>query len=157
MTRDNIGVHLVAPPKYETQAATDYLDGYLNIGAADRIQQDWDVENADGKRLAEFCDLYCGDKLDVELKFALMKLIIASLDNLFYADGHLDDSDQHLAKRVETMLRHDFILHFYTLHYWCLFDEEDINNVFGVTPMLRVIWADCFKPEYQTWIDNRYN
>jgi hypothetical protein len=140
---------LQAPPRYETRAAIDRLNRLLNLPYQNGMQ-DWDIELADPMRVNIFCNLYDTGRLDTEEKFALMRLIVASLDDLLSAG---EKGNAAIVQRVEPLLRQDFALHLHTIEYWCLQEETDPENVFAVTPLLRRVWQDCFKPEYQQWLE----
>lgn len=127
----------------------DYLDTLLHLP---RTGQDWSLEASNPKRLGEFCDLYENGSLDAETKFALMCLIIASLEELMDQKATAQSGEEAM-QRVERFLRQDFLLHLHTLDYWCLHDEIDSENVFAPTPVIRRIWQDCYKPEYQQWLE----
>jgi hypothetical protein len=111
--------------------------------------QDWAIELADAARIGSFCDLYESERLNTDEKFALMQLIIASLDDLL-SDGATDDPE--VVQCVASLLRQDFVLHFYTVAYWSELEQTDPANVFAATPLVRQIWQDCFRPEYASWI-----
>jgi len=106
--------------------------------------QDWPLEASDATRLAEFCDAYeSGEsgRLDRQERFALMQLILFSLEDMV-PDAAGDDRDTAaLAERVERLLRRDFLLHLHTLDYWRLPDSGDggeaDGDVFALTPMAR--------------------
>jgi len=142
---------MIPPPRYETKAAVDNLQRLLHLwGDEGMPDQDWWLLIADPSRLAEFCDLYENGSLNSETKFALMMLFISSLDDAL-RDGRTGPGSGVVA-RIERILRQDFVLHLHTIHYWARFDEADPDNVFPVTPLLRSIWADCFRNEYQPWL-----
>lgn len=135
---------VMPPPRSETRAAIDNLNHLLHLwGGEDKPQQDWELLIADPRRLVEFCDLYECGFLNAETKFALMMLIISSLDDAL-RDGTTGFGTGVTAP-IERLLRQEFVLHLHTIHYWALLDEADTDNVFPVTPLLRSIWADCFK------------
>jgi hypothetical protein len=152
-----------APQRYPTRAAAERLRNLLDILYEDWMQ-DWPLEISDSKRLAEFCDAYEAEELDTESRFALMQLILYSLDDLLRDRNRVgnettEEGEIIVKQRVERLLRQDFVLHLHTLDYWCLHDEpdpEDENDpeyVFAVTPPLRRIWKECYKPEYDRWLD----
>ncbi len=143
-------MNIIDPPRYETRAAIDRLDRILQLSYMDWMQ-DWDIQLADSTRLTEFCDLYNSDRLTIDDRFALMRLIVASLDELLRQTSTA--SDAVAVQQVEQLLRRDFILHLHTLHYWRLHDEVDPKNGFAVTPLLRQVWQECFMPEYQYWLE----
>ena len=143
---------VIPPPHNETQAAVDTLQRLLHLwGDEGEPQQDWWLLITDPLRVAEFCDLYENGSLDAETKFALMMLIISSLDDAL-RDGAASPGTG-VAARIERLLRQEFVLHLHTIHYWALLDEADPDNVFRVTSLLRGVRADCFKREYQSWLE----
>ncbi len=138
-----------APPRHPTRAAIDQLNRLLDLPYGG-WEQDWEIELADPKRVNEFCKLYDTGELDTETKFTLMLLIVASLDDLLREES-VDSATA--VQRVEQLLRRDFILNLHTVEYWCQLEETDAENVFAVTPLLRRVWQDCFRPEYQPWLE----
>lgn len=146
------------PPRYETAAAIDRLDDLLGFSGGNSSDtpdmppsQDWDLLLADPARLSEFCDLYESEELDADTKFALMRLIVASLDDLIREES-TEGANADMAGRVEGLLRQDFVLNLHTLDYWCLHDEPDPQNVFPVTLLLRRIWQECYQSDYGRWL-----
>jgi hypothetical protein len=138
-----------APPRFESSEAEKYLNKLLGLPYQEGMQ-DWAIELADPSRVAEFCAIYESGGLNAEEKFALMRLIVASLDDLL---NELPNDQPETTERVEYWLCEDFALHLHTVHYWCLPDEADLANVFSVTPLVRRVWQECFKLEYQQWLD----
>jgi hypothetical protein len=136
------------PPRYETRTAIERLNTLLNLPD---VGQDWAIILAAPVRLHEFCDLYESGTIDEETRFALMCLIVSSLDDILYEGELRGETAQRTVERVEALLRRDFVLHFHTISYWCLHEETDPDNVFRVTSLLRRIWQDCYKPEYSRW------
>ena len=98
--------------------------------------QDWEHECADSNRLGEFLDLYERGGLSDDDRFALMALIVSSFDDWLRAGG----KDDAVLQRVRRHLVEDLGLHERTIHYWCLLEESDVDNVFHVTPFMREIW-----------------
>ena len=130
-------------PRYLTHEAIDRLNKLLGLPWFDEMQ-DWDIQLADAARLNEFCGLYETGDLNAEEKFALIRLIVASLDELLQVS---ETDSPALAQRVASFLKQDFALHFHTLEYWRLPHDSDPENVFAVTPLLRQVWGICFKPD----------
>jgi len=111
--------------------------------------QDWWAVAVDANRLPEMCDYYERTDLTIDERFALMVLTIHSLDDAIGLEIHRD-----CEARVNSYLRKDFELHFHTILYWTLPDqpeETDFEYIFLVTPLIRAIWNDCFRPEYEAW------
>ncbi|WP_119322763.1 hypothetical protein [Capsulimonas corticalis] len=104
----------------------------------------------DPNRLYEFCDLYERGDLDSDTKFALMLVILVSLD-----DGGRDGEiagDTGSVARIEELLRADFVLHFHTVRHWALLGESDLKETFPITPMMQRMWDDGFREEYRQWL-----
>jgi len=104
--------------------------------AHDPFMQDWELQCADALRIGEFLDLYEQGRLNDDDRFALMALIVASFDD-WLSDGRADEA---MSERIRRLLAVDFSLHEATIHYWCLSDESDPDNLFIVTPFMREIW-----------------
>ncbi|MBC7807393.1 MAG: hypothetical protein H7145_14735 [Akkermansiaceae bacterium] len=143
------GFDAANPPRYESREAIERLNTVLHLPFTEGMQ-DWDVELADASRLGEFCALYETGGLDFKERFALMRLIVASLDDLLSVGD--PGGAPELVTRVIRVLRKDCALHFHTVEYWCLLEEDDPENVFAVTPLLRQVWRECFEPEYAAGI-----
>jgi hypothetical protein len=146
------------PGRWSTYApAWDRLLHLLNLQDHPGLDsQDPELMLADPTRVAEFCDLYESERIDDGMRLILMELIIFSLDDA-YRDMEVEGAEPETAQRVERLLRNNFVRHFYVIRYWYvsnLTDEETNDPEYGfyVTPMMRSIWKDCFKPEYQPWI-----
>jgi len=99
--------------------------------------QDWEHESADAHRLGEFLDLYELGGLSNDNRFALMALIVSSFDDWLSESG----ADEAVLQRIQGHLVADFTLHETTIHYWCLWDEADPDNVFRATQFMREIWG----------------
>ncbi len=99
--------------------------------------QDWDIQLADPHRVEEFCQLYTR-LIDEEEKFALMELIIASLEENLLAEG----KNEELIERVKSLLNSDFLLHQETVKYWCEFEEDNPEHYWLVTPTMRMVWQE---------------
>ena len=130
----------------------DHLDSLLSLASEDWMQ-DWPLEVSDANRLEEFCDLYefGAEDLDTETRFALMQLILYSLEiageEIFAA----------MEQRIERLLCQDFQLHIHTLNYWRMSEEPedaDPETIFPPTPLARRVWAECFRPEHQRWLND---
>lgn len=114
---------------------------YLSI-KVEEWSQDPEIENADNSRVVEFCDVYEKTNLTVSQKEELMKLIIASLDeeldNLVFNQNW---------EKVQKLLKADYEIHRETVEYWSHLDEKNEENVFRITPYIRVILFDIMKSE----------
>ncbi len=122
--------------RHQTRAAMDKLNRVLQLLDEPWIQ-DWDIQLADPNRVEEFCQLY-SQLNDEDEKFALMTLIIASLEENLQAKGN----DENLLEVVKSLLDSSFDLHKDTIEYWCEFEENDPDHYWKVTPILRTVWQE---------------
>lgn len=122
-------------PRWITGESIARLSAKLGL-PVDPLMQDWDILNADPRRLGEFLDLYETESLTEDDKFALMALIVASFDD-WLGDGGTDEA---VLTRIQRHLVSEFTQHEATVHYWCLFDEPDPAECFVVTQFMRDVW-----------------
>lgn len=100
------------------------------------IEQDWEVELADSKRVKEFVSFYKGLSLSLDEKMALMALILASYDD------YLEENDigkNEFWDEIRFLLRSEEELFRELLNYWSLDGEIDPENYFKITPLARSI------------------
>lgn len=155
---ENSMANQTSPLRYPSRAVMIRLTKLLHLPPIEDGMQDWPLEVSDPKRLREFCDLYEIGRLDDEMQFTLMQLIVFSLDDTLHEELLEAEERGTLEKRAENLLRHDFPLHLHTINYWrCPEDEADPeplpDNGFAVTPLMRRVWDDCFRPEYSRWLE----
>ncbi|MCR8630880.1 hypothetical protein [Paenibacillus radicis (ex Xue et al. 2023)] len=119
-------------PQYITKEAIEMLDEKLNLAVRDKYSQDWQYEVSDPSRVSEFILFYEDAILNNEEKFALMSLIISSLDDAleegYEISGLWGKISHHLVNEIK--------IHYNTIQYWALL-EEDLDNCFAVTPLIR--------------------
>lgn len=136
------------PPRtIETAASSTRICQLLNLPD---FGQDWDLCVSDPERIAEFCDLYESGELNDDERFGLMKLIVASVDDLVRDNPHASHRD--IVEPVDGLLHRDFLLHFWTVMRWSVLDESEPDAMHAITPMMRQIWQDNFRPEHDKWL-----
>jgi hypothetical protein len=154
------------PPRYVNHALAERLNTLVAVAYHDSMQ-DWPLEVADPALLREFCDAYEDESIlfDRDERFALMKLILYSLDESEELQDWLEDkgtrgvaaAEPHpvtLPDRVIALLRRDFLLHLHTINYWRLPEETNPEYLFVITPLLRQVWDECYRPEFDRWLDD---
>ena len=107
------------------------LFGY-EIGKYD---QDWTYMIVESDRIEEYIQAYDTKITNKDTKFSLMEMIIQSLT---------EQEDEKLMnekwKLVKPILNKNFDLHECTIYYWCCWDNDDIDDCWEVTPLMREIW-----------------
>ncbi len=121
-----------------------YTSGASATKLADMFQldlptQDWDILVADHSRLDDFLSAYDRAEFDEDDRFALMEVIVASLDE---GEEHGVDIDDAWYQ-TETFLRRDWRLHAATLSYWACGDDPDPAHQFAITPRIREVWREA--------------
>ena len=102
------------------------------------IEQDWDIEMADSRRLDEFIKFYMESNLCDDQKVAVMSLILSSYDDLLN-ENNLEIDDRW--NKIKSILKSERIIFVTLMNYWSLSNEVEENNFFRITPLLRNI--DC--------------
>jgi hypothetical protein len=115
---------------YITRTATLFLNQALNLPATGR-EQDWEIEMADKERVGDFVEYIENNELDSEKKFALMALILCSLDDLL-CDGEIPHS---LWKNVRKILKDDQELFADLVDRWT--SQHNGSDDFRISPLLR--------------------
>lgn len=122
-------------PKYVTQTAMKGLIQKIDLPAPDEFSQDWEYEVSDAARVSEFLYAYENVELTTDEKFALMIIIISSFDDAIL-EGSAENNWSNL---IRHHLLQDHRIHKHTILYWAMLDEEDMSNVYAVTPFMREI------------------
>lgn len=111
-------------PRYEKRAAIQSLTRRLKL-LPYWTSDDWALEAAEPARIREFCQFYVSARppLTADEKFALMALIVASLDD-YLVQTPPSERDPALCAQVERLLRRDYSLHAPTIESWCHEDSD---------------------------------
>ena len=126
----------IKEPKFRAsknwQELADFFNYEFNIS-----DQDWTYRIAEPNRVDEYIDVYENTIDNEDTKFALMEMIIQSVN---------DQSSEVLFLRkwsiLETLLCRDFELHKFTIYYWCLWKNHEIEDWFQITSKMREIWLN---------------
>lgn len=124
-----------ASPMYLTKEAIENLDTKLCLPNLDQFSQDWEYELADSSRILEFITFYEQHDLTKDEKFALMALIISCFDD-YLSEG---EGPGEVWNQIRYYLLKDYQIHINKIRYWSLEEEDDIENCFSVTPLMREI------------------
>ncbi len=123
--------------RYSNSASEKKLSERLGIHWSNDMQ-DWDLIISDYSRISDFLKLYLTELKDDNDKFVLMQLIISSFD-----DGISNANSQELKNwnTCKTILTNECYIHYSTIKYWSLLDNE-IDNTFSITPFMREVWEE---------------
>ncbi len=120
-----------------TKDAIEYLNKNLSLPATG-MEQDWEIELADLNRIEEFVLFYRNSSLGEEEKKALMSLVVASYDD--YLNEKFTSNDRY-ENEIKDLLKLDKHLFSELLDYWSLNGENDSEDYFKITPLIRNIKA----------------
>ena len=115
--------------------AIESLNEKLSLQATG-IEQDWEVELADPNRVHEFISYYKKYPLTSDEKKALMSLILASYDDFL---NEKKSKTGQFWNDIRQAIESDHDLLTELLDYWILPDEDDSENWFKITPLIRKI------------------
>jgi hypothetical protein len=100
------------------------------------IEQDWDLEMANSKRINEFLNYYKQHALSQDEKFAIMSLILASYNDFLEENNVEVDSRWKMIREILESDRSSFAD---LLNYWSSDGEIKKDNVFRITMLIREI------------------
>lgn len=96
--------------------------------------QDWHWEIDCTSRIEELIEASeSRSDLSDDEQFALMNIVINAFNDLLSAEKA---SEMHW-ERIKRILRSDWALHEYTVHYWCTWDTELLEDCFTVGARMR--------------------
>lgn len=121
-----------------TKKAIDELSEELNI-PHDSFMQDWSYTEGNPNDIEKYISHYHLTK-DDDKKFVLMEFIIQATE-----DQRTEELFLKYWEKIKPILKSDFKLHEYTIHYWACFDNENIDDCWRITPFMRQIWIDNTK------------
>ena len=101
--------------------------------------QDWEYYFAHFEKIERYLEHYEFVN-DDDRKFVLMKMLIQATDDKA-REGVLDV----YWLKLKPLLLKDFKIHEYTIYYWCVFDNENIEDCFAITPLMRAFWKSIRK------------
>lgn len=120
-------------PKYVTKEAIEGLVTKIGVPAPDEFSQDWEYEVSDASRIEEFLFAYEHVELNEDEKFTLMIIVISSYDDALAMGNFEMEWDD----TISSLLLKDINIHESTIFYWAMQNEEELENCFCVTPLMR--------------------
>lgn len=99
------------------------------------IEQDWDIEMANSKRITEFIKFYQQNKnLTTDEKFAVMAILLASYED------YLNENDLNIDDRwfkIKSLLSNNYIIFKELIDKWSLVNETIESDFFKITLLIR--------------------
>lgn len=121
-----------------TRKAIEELSEELNI-PYDASMQDWSYTEGNLDDIEKYISHYDQTK-DEDKKFVLMELIIQATE-----DQNTDDRFLKYCERIKPILKTDFKVHEFTIHYWACFDNENLNDCWKIASLMRQLWSKNHK------------
>lgn len=123
-----------------TRKAMDELAEELNL-PFEEWMQDWPYEVASSEDLDKYLGHY-QMLSDEDKKFVLMEAIIQATE-----DQIGDELFEKSWNKVKPLLEKNFTIHEYTIHYWCCFDNDDLDDCWKIAGNMRQLWIENCKSE----------
>lgn len=98
------------------------------------ITQDWQYETAQLSDIDKYFAKYHATN-DDDIRFLLMEMILQTCEE----SRHSDWISNHWPT-VKLLLQSNFHIHEYTVYYWCVFQNEDVEDCFYITGPMRTLW-----------------
>lgn len=121
-------------PMYLTKEAIENLNDKLCLPDLGPFSQDWEYELANSSRILEFITYYEQHDLSKDEKCALMALVISCLDD-YLSEGR---APGEIWNKIRYYLLKENEIYINKIRYWSL-EEEDLENCFSVTPLMREV------------------
>ncbi|GGX67231.1 hypothetical protein GCM10011309_16110 [Litorimonas cladophorae] len=102
--------------------------------------QDWAFEIADPNRLSEFFEALKSYKLEPDVQFTLMDIVLQSLE-----ESDIDFLEDQIAFAIKKYLTKNYSIHAYQIWYWSAFDNE-LEDAFRISSLMRAVW-DNMNPQ----------
>ena len=99
--------------------------------------QDWTYTIVEPNKIGDYIQAYETKITNEDTKFSLMEMIIQSL-----TEQENKTLMNEKWKQIEPILNRDFELHKYTIYYWCCWENDDLNDCWEVTPLIRKFWIN---------------
>lgn len=103
----------------------------------DDNEQDWTYTIVEPERINEYIQAYDTKIINEDTKISLMEMIIQSLTE---QESEILINEKWIF--IKLLLTKDFDLHKYTIFYWCCWENEDINDCWSITPLMRELWLN---------------
>lgn len=123
------------PFRFSTKEAQIEIALELNMPPPDNWQ-DWEYIFARGEDLEQYLEHYQNIKNE-DKKFVLMQIIIQATN-----DKERDGTLEKYWLKLQPLLLKDFNIHQYTIYYWCVFENENIEDCFAITLFMREFWGN---------------
>lgn len=120
--------------RYVTLKAIEELSADLGFEISDD-KQDWEFIIGNPDDIEKYINHYKSETNE-DKKFALMEIIIQALT---------DQKEENFIKYwniVITFLQENFKIHEHSIFYWSSFDNEDVDDCWQVTPLMRSLWTE---------------
>jgi predicted ATP-dependent endonuclease of OLD family len=116
-----------------TKKAIDTLADELNL-PNNITMQDWTYEIANDDGIKKYIFFY-GLLKDEDEKFALMQIIIQATE-----DQPNEEQFEKYCNTIKPLLITDFKIHEYSIYYWCCFENENIEDCWKISAIMRELW-----------------
>lgn len=126
--------------KFPTKETIKKLTKDLNLKGADEYTQDWEDAVVNSNQLSEYISYYKDNKLNLNEKSTLMRLILEAYNDVI----EFNPKNDKYGKEIKDLLINDYPVHEETIKYWSC-DSEDLEDCFAITPFIRECYISSDK------------
>ncbi|HEX8016476.1 MAG TPA: hypothetical protein VF465_14700 [Flavobacterium sp.] len=120
--------------RFVTQKAIEELTRDLNFVFDLENYQDWEFIVGKSENIEKYIKHY-NFEIDDDNKFALMEIIIQAIE-----EQETDNDFVKYSEIVQELLSENFQLHEHSIFYWSCFDNENLEDCWRITPLMRSLW-----------------
>lgn len=120
--------------KYPSKETIIRLTKELQLKGADEFTQDWEYEVANAEQLQSYIEYYQKEKLNVNEKATLMRIILEAYNDLVA----LNTQECRYRDIIKKLLESDYSIHEENIKYWSC-EGEELENCFTITTFVRSI------------------
>ena len=118
--------------KYPSKETIIRLTKELQLKGGHKFTQDWEYEVANAEQLQNYIEYYQKEKLNVNEKATLMRIILEAYNDLV----GLNDQECRYGDMIKKLLECDYSIQEETIKYWSC-EGEELENCFTITAFIR--------------------
>lgn len=118
--------------RYPSKETIKRLTKEFNLKGADKYTQDWEYEVADVNQLSSYINFYKNNRLNVNEKSTLMRVILEAYNDY----SSLRNQEDIYGETIKEILKEDYPIHKETIMYWSC-EDDDLANCFAISLFIR--------------------
>lgn len=120
--------------QYPSRETIYKLTKELGLEGATEYTQDWECEVANIAQLPKYINYYKTNKLNLNEKSTLMRIILESYNDYI---GMSCKEDEY-GETIKDLLESEYLIHQETVNHWGC-ENDDLEDCYAITPFIRTI------------------